>query len=264
MLDKKRIDIYLFEKGLAPSREKAKAYVMAGYVFADGKRVDKPSATVEPGSEVTLKHADDFVSRGGKKLEKALEVFEIDLSGKTAIDVGASTGGFTDCMLKRGAAFVYAVDVGYGQLAWNLRNDERVCVMERTNARYLEREMFDREINFAGIDVAFISIKLILPALQRVMTAPYTIAALIKPQFEAGRDSVGKKGVVRDKQTHINVIEDLVGFAKETGFSIFGLDFSPIKGPEGNIEYLLYLSDSGESAEIDAAAVVSAAHISAV
>lgn len=263
MSEKKRIDVYLYESGLAPSREKAKAYVFAGDVFVDGKRCDKPSAIIAEDQLVELKAGDDFVSRGGKKLQKALESFGLDLSGKVAIDVGASTGGFTDCMLKAGAVFVYAVDVGYGQLAWKLRNDDHVCVMERTNARHLEKDMFDKAISFASIDVSFISLRLILPALQRVLTPPYTIAALIKPQFEAGRDSVGKKGVVRDKSVHISVIDNIINFAKDSGFVICGLTYSPIKGPEGNIEYLICLSDSGQGVPISAEDTVKAAHSNA-
>ena len=262
MPDNKRIDVYLFEKGLAPSREKAKAYVFAGHVFVDGKMCGKPSATVSEEQEVEVRGGDEFVSRGGKKLQKAIESFRLDLAGKVAIDVGASTGGFTDCMLREGASFVYAVDVGYGQLAWKLRNDERVCVMERTNARHLEKQMFDKDISFASIDVSFISLKLILPALKRVLTAPYTIAALIKPQFEAGRKNVGKKGVVRDKDVHISVIEDILEFAKISGFTICGLDYSPIKGPEGNIEYLAWLKDDGVGVETSVKAVVDSAHSS--
>lgn len=260
MSDKKRIDIYLYEHGLAPSREKAKAYVMAGVVFIDGKRAGKPSVTVNEDSEVIVKQKEEFVSRGGKKLKKALQSFGIDMAGKVAIDIGASTGGFTDCMLRGGASYVYAVDVGYGQLAWKLRNDERVCVMERTNARHMQKDMFEKDIHFASIDVSFISLRHILPALKRVLSVPYTIVALIKPQFEAGRESVGKKGVVRDKKTHISVIEDVISFAKEQDFAVCGLDFSPIRGPEGNIEYLLYLSDGGVHEYKDAAEVVNEAH----
>ena len=192
-----RIDVYLHEKGLAPSREKAKAYVFAGLVYVDGKRCDKPSAAVSEEQSIELRGGEEFVSRGGKKLQKAIESFGIDLGGRTCIDVGASTGGFSDCMLQNGAGYVYAVDVGYGQFAWKLRNDRRVCVMERTNARYLEKQMFEKDISFASIDVSFISLKLIIPALMKVLTPPYKITALIKPQFEAGRQNVGKKGVVR-------------------------------------------------------------------
>lgn len=264
MSDKKRIDVYMHENGLADSREKAKSLIMAGVVLVDGRRCDKPSSTVKEGQKVTVKQQDEFVSRGGKKLKKAVECFGLDLSGKVAIDVGASTGGFTDCMLQNGAVYVYSVDVGYGQLAWRLRQDERVCVMERQNARYLEKSMFDRDISFASIDVSFISLRLILPALKKVLTPPNTIAALIKPQFEAGKDKVGKKGVVRDKGVHMEVIQGIVDFALEIGFTVCGLDYSPIKGPEGNIEYLLCLGDSGESTNIDIAKIVNNAHNSAL
>lgn len=259
-MDKTRIDIYLVEQGLAESREKARALIMAGVVTLDGKRCDKPAALVGAGQEVSVQRPDAFVSRGGKKLQKAIESFGLDLTEAICIDVGASTGGFTDCMLKSGAAYVYAVDVGYGQLAWQLRQDARVGVMERQNARYLEKEMFDKPISFASIDVSFISLKLILPALQRVLTAPYTISALIKPQFEAGRERVGKKGVVRDKAVHIDVINEIIAFARESGLAVCGLDFSPIRGPEGNIEYLVCLKDSGQSAELQVDQVVENAH----
>lgn len=264
MADKTRIDVYLYENGMAQSREKAKSLIMAGAVYIDGQRYDKPSQTVCAGQKVTVRQQDEFVSRGGKKLKKAVGHFGIDLSGKVCMDIGASTGGFTDCMLQNGASFVYAVDVGYGQLAWKLRQDERVKVMERTNARYLKKDMFSKDISFASIDVSFISLKLILPALMDVLTPPYTIAALIKPQFEAGRSKVGKKGVVRDKRVHTQVIENIIAFAKEAGLAVCGLTFSPIKGPEGNIEYLVCLRDSGESIETDAAVVVENAHRRAV
>lgn len=264
MSDKKRIDVYMHENGLAESREKAKSLVMAGAVLVDGRRCDKPSSMVKEEQEVTVKQQDEFVSRGGKKLKKAVECFDLDLSGKVAIDVGASTGGFTDCMLQNGAVYVYSVDVGYGQLAWRLRQDKRVCVMERQNARYLEKSMFDKDISFASIDVSFISLRLILPALKQVMTPPYTIAALIKPQFEAGKEKVGKKGVVRDKTVHKDVIQGIIDFAATAGFTVCGLDYSPIKGPEGNIEYLVCLSDSGENTNIEIAEVVNNAHSSAL
>lgn len=259
-MNKKRIDVYLYENDLAPSREKAKSLVMAGGVFIDGKRIDKPSNMVAENQNVTVKQRSEFVSRGGKKLKKAVEYFELDLKGKAAVDVGASTGGFTDCMLRYGAKYVYAVDVGYGQLAWSLRNDERVCVMERTNARYLEKAMFEKQISFASIDVSFISLKLILPALKDVLTCPFTIVALIKPQFEAGREKVGKKGVVRDKDVHISVIDDIISFSESIGLSVCGLSFSPIKGPEGNIEYLLCLRDSGDFSVMQMQTVVNEAH----
>ena len=260
-MEKTRIDIYLVEQGLAESREKARALIMAGAVSLDGKRCDKPATPVGEGQAVSVQQPDAFVSRGGKKLQKAMESFGIDLTGAICIDVGASTGGFTDCMLQNGAAYVYAVDVGYGQLAWQLRQDSRVCVMERQNARYLEKEMFDKPVTFASIDVSFISLKLILPALQRVLTPPYTISALIKPQFEAGRERVGKKGVVRDKAVHTEVIEGIITFAEQQGLTVCGLDFSPIRGPEGNIEYLICLKDTGKPSEIGVSQVVENAHL---
>lgn len=263
MADKKRIDIYLFENGLAASREKAKSLVMAGAVFVNGQKCDKPSDIVCEGQEVTVKQEEEFVSRGGKKLKKAVESFDISIAGKVAIDVGASTGGFTDCMLQNGAVYVYSVDVGYGQLAWRLRQDSRVHVMERQNARYLSRDMFDKDISFASIDVSFISLRLILPALMDVLKSPYTIVALIKPQFEAGRDKVGKKGVVRDKKVHIEVIQRVLQYAKDFGLIVCGLTYSPIKGPEGNIEYLVCLKDSGENVDLDVACLVEKAHKSA-
>jgi 23S rRNA (cytidine1920-2'-O)/16S rRNA (cytidine1409-2'-O)-methyltransferase len=245
MAGKKRIDVYLFENGLAESREKAKALIIAGDVFVDGQRCDKPSSQLSEWQSVSLKKAQDFVSRGGKKLEKAITFFHIDLSGKIAVDIGASTGGFTDCMLKHGAEYVYAVDVGYGQLAWSLRQDSRVCVMEHINARYLKRDMFDKDAAFASIDVSFISLKLILPALINVLAVPYGIVALVKPQFEAGKENVGKKGVVRDKNVHKDVIKGILKFAHEIGLTVCGLTYSPIKGPEGNIEYLAYFKSGG-------------------
>ncbi len=260
MAEKTRLDVYLFEKGLAQSREKARAMIMAGEVSVNGQVCAKASVTVTDAEQVAVKSNDAFVSRGGKKLQKAIKSFGLDLKGVTAIDVGASTGGFTDCMLREGADFVYAVDVGYGQLAWRLRQDSRVCVMERCNARYLEPQMFDRPIGFASIDVSFISLKLILPAVKRILTPPFIITALIKPQFEAGRDLVGKKGVVRDKKVHIDVIQSVLEYAAQSGLNVCGLDFSPIKGPEGNIEYLACFRDSGEEAVPDIARVVEAAH----
>lgn len=260
---KKRIDVYLHENGLAQSREKARLLVMAGAVLVNGVPCGKPSFMVPEDASVTVKKTEEFVSRGGKKLQKALHAFDIRLEGITAIDVGASTGGFTDCMLKNGAAFVYAVDVGYGQLAWSLRQDSRVKVMERQNARHLEPSMFDKPAQFASIDVSFISLKLILPAVVHVLKAPFTIVALIKPQFEAGRGSVGKKGVVRDKAVHIEVISGVLEFAKSIGLCVSGLDFSPIKGPEGNIEYLVCLRDCGTATEIHIDKTVDEAHQSA-
>ncbi len=260
MAEKKRIDVYMTENGLAESREKARALIMAGTVTLDGQVCTKPAAVVAEGQQVSVRGEEDFVSRGGKKLQKAIESFHIDLTNTVCIDVGASTGGFTDCMLQHGAAHVYAVDVGYGQLAWRLRQDARVTVMERCNARYLTPEMFDPLASFASIDVSFISLRLILPALKGVLVAPFTIAALIKPQFEAGRDKVGKHGVVRDPKTHIEVIEGVLASAQEIGLFVAGLDFSPIKGPQGNIEYLACFANSGEGQIPDIAGVVAAAH----
>lgn len=261
---KKRIDVYLHDNGLVQSREKARLLVMAGAVLVNGAPCNKPSFMVAEDSEVIVRKTEEFVSRGGKKLQKALRAFDISIDGLTAIDVGASTGGFTDCMLKSGAAFVYAVDVGYGQLAWSLRQDNRVKVMERQNARHLEPSMFETPAQFASIDVSFISLKLILPALQRVLKTPFTIVALIKPQFEAGRGSVGKKGVVRDKAVHIDVINGILEFSKSLNLCVCGLDYSPIKGPEGNIEYLACLRDCGTEMDIDIAKTVEEAHLGAV
>lgn len=257
---KKRVDIYLPEKGLAPSREKARVLVMAGLVSINGIKCAKPSCIVPEGAVVSVKQSNEFASRGGRKLQKALDAFNLDIKGKTAIDIGASAGGFTDCMLKNGVEYVYAVDVGYGQLSWNLRQDKRVCVMERQNARFLTRDMFDRPINFSCIDVSFISLKLILPAAAEILSPPFTIVALIKPQFEAGRGSIGKRGVVRDKQAHIEVIESVLEFSRNKGLCIRGVDFSPIKGPKGNIEYLVCLNDCGDNIKPDINRIVDTAH----
>ncbi|MCR5501846.1 MAG: TlyA family RNA methyltransferase [Lachnospiraceae bacterium] len=246
---KQRLDLILVNKGLAPSREKAKALIMEGLVYVNGQKEDKAGTTFEEegiGIEVrgpSLK----YVSRGGLKLEKAFEVFPIDVNGRICMDIGASTGGFTDCLLQNGASKVYAIDVGYGQLDWKLRNDGRVISMEKTNFRYLTPEDLPETPSFAACDVAFISLdKILLPAC-RILSGDGKMVCLIKPQFEAGRESVGKKGVVRDPAVHLSVIEKVVNCAADTGFSILGLDGSPIRGPEGNIEYLLYLGkDPGE------------------
>lgn len=239
---KLRLDQYLCQNGLVASRERAKALIMAGVVFVDEQKVDKPGTPVREGARVEVRgHDIAYVSRGGLKLEKAMKHFPIDLKGKTAADIGASTGGFTDCMLQNGAAKVYAVDVGYGQLAWSLRSDERVVVLERTNARYLSHNEIPDVLDFASIDVSFISLKLILPALRQLMSEDGEVVALIKPQFEAGREKVGKKGVVRDPAVHLEVLEHFTQHAAEAGFTVKGIDFSPIRGPEGNIEYLGYM-----------------------
>ena len=242
MAEKERIDILLVEKGLFDSREKARTSIMAGLVFVDQQRVDKSGTKVNRDSIIIVKgNAIPYVSRGGLKLEKAINTFQLDLQDKTAIDIGASTGGFTDCMLQNGAKKVYAVDVGYGQLAWKLRQDERVVSMERTNIRHVSKDAFQGDIDFASIDVSFISLKLVLPVVKELIRGAGEIICLIKPQFEAGREKVGKKGVVKDKNVHLEVIREILGFAINLGLSFKGISFSPIKGPEGNIEYLAYL-----------------------
>lgn len=239
---KKRLDVLMVEKGLVESRQKAQAIIMAGQVYSGEKRLDKAGMTLDEDTALEVRGQTlRYVSRGGLKLEKAMKHFPIDLLGKTAADIGASTGGFTDCMLQNGAAKVYAVDVGYGQLAWSLRSDERVVVLERTNARYLSHNEIPDVLDFASIDVSFISLKLILPALRQLMSEDGEVVALIKPQFEAGREKVGKKGVVRDPAVHLEVLEHFTQHATEAGFTVKGIDFSPIRGPEGNIEYLGYM-----------------------
>lgn len=242
---KKRLDILVTERGLAESREKAKTLIMAGQVYVDGQKADKPGDTFSEDAAVEVRGKGlPYVSRGGLKLEKAMREFGIQLQGRTCMDIGASTGGFTDCMLQNGAQRVYSVDVGYGQLAWSLRTDPRVVNLERTNARYLTREQVPEEIDFFSVDVSFISLTLILPAVRPLLAEHGQAVCLIKPQFEAGREKVGKKGVVRDKAVHEEVIEKIRSFALENGFSVLGLTFSPVKGPEGNIEYLIYLERS--------------------
>jgi len=241
--DKKRLDILVYERGLADSREKAKALIMSGLVIVNGEREDKPGASFPDDADIVLKGRPlPYVSRGGLKLEKALRVFDIDLKDKICLDAGASTGGFTDCMLQNGASRVYSVDVGYGQLDWKLRNDSRVVCMEKTNVRYLTPEMIPDRCAFASIDVSFISLGKVLLPVASILDENGEIAALIKPQFEAGREKVGKKGVVRDPAVHREVIKKIADFAAVSGLFIRGLDFSPVKGPEGNIEYLIRLS----------------------
>lgn len=241
--DRMRLDLLLAEKGLAESREKARAIIMSGIVFVDGNKEDKPGTKVNVQSQVEIRgNTLPYVSRGGLKLAKAIELFNIDLKGVIAADIGASTGGFTDCMLQNGAAKVYAIDVGYGQLAWKLRSDDRVIVMERTNVRYVTPEMLQDRLDFASIDVSFISLKKVLPPVLALLKEKSELVCLIKPQFEAGRDKVGKKGVVRDKDVHIQVIREICEYcANDLSLQINGLTYSPIRGPEGNIEYLIYL-----------------------
>ncbi len=238
-----RLDSYLTANGLAQSRERAKALIMAGQVYVKNQKCDKAGTMIDENeTDIEVRGEQlKYVSRGGLKLEKAVEEFHISLNGKIAMDIGASTGGFTDCMLQNGAKKVFAVDVGYGQFAWKLRNDGRVVNMERTNIRYVTPEDIGEEIDLASIDVSFISLRLVLPAAYRLLSDNGEIVALIKPQFEAGRERVGKKGVVRDKNVHFDVIRTVLDFASESGFETLALSFSPVKGPEGNIEYLAYL-----------------------
>ena len=261
-MKKVRLDQLIFDMGLAPSRERAKTTIMAGDVFVDGQRIDKPGTAVDPEKKIEVRGvALPYVSRGGLKLEKALKCFDFDPAGLTCIDCGASTGGFTDVLLQNGARRVYAVDVGYGQLAWSLRNDERVVNMERTNVRYISREEIPETLDLAVMDLAFISIKLVIPAVRELLKENGDIICLIKPQFEAGREKVGKKGVVREPETHLEVLRSFLEFAPQAGFTVTGLDFSPIRGPEGNIEYLGHLVRGEHSApELDPEAVVLASH----
>ena len=262
MAAKTRLDVLLVERGFMESRQKAQAVIMSGNVFVSGQRIDKPGTAVPNEAEIEVRgHVLRYVSRGGLKLEKAMKSFPITLEGKICADIGASTGGFTDCMLQNGAAKVYSVDVGYGQLDWKLRNDERVVCMERTNARYLTHEEIPDELDFASIDVSFISLKLIFPALHGILKDGGEIACLIKPQFEAGREKVGKKGVVRDPAVHLEVLENFLIHAKDNGFTVLGITYSPIRGPEGNIEYLGYLRKADEpNGTFDLAAIVEASH----
>lgn len=242
MAEKMRLDSLLVEKGLCQSRERAKALIMSGNVFIGNERFDKAGQSVPIDSEVTIKGGElKYVSRGGLKLEKAIELYGLDLTDKICMDIGASTGGFTDCMLKNGAKKVFAVDVGYGQLAWSLRTDERVHNMERTNIRYVTTEQIGTNLDFASIDVSFISLTLVLPVLYKLLNDEGEGLCLIKPQFEAGREKVGKKGVVREISTHIEVCKKIYDFLTTNGFIVIGATFSPIKGPEGNIEYLYYI-----------------------
>ena len=261
-MKKVRLDQLVFERGLVPSRERAKTSIMAGIVFVNGQRADKPGAAFEPDCEIELRGETlPYVSRGGLKLEKALKVFAFDAKGLTCIDCGASTGGFTDVLLQNGAKKVYAVDVGYGQLAWSLRSDARVVTMERTNVRYLTHEQIPEEMDLAVMDLSFISLRLVLPAVHGLLRADGSVLCLIKPQFEAGKEKVGKKGVVRDRSVHEEVLENFLRFAPECGFGVLALDYSPIRGPEGNIEYLARLQKDAESAAgFDIPALVRASH----
>ena len=262
MSNKTRLDVLLTERGLLDSRQKAQATIMSGIVFVNGQRVDKVGTAVSNDALIEIRGTTlPYVSRGGLKLEKAMQTFPLTLTGKICADIGASTGGFTDCMLQNGAKKVYAVDVGYGQLDWKLRKDARVVCMERTNARYLTHEEIPEELDFASVDVSFISLKLIFPALYGLLREGGEIACLIKPQFEAGREKVGKKGVVRDPAVHLEVLEHFLIHAKENHFTVLGITYSPIRGPEGNIEYLGFLRKSEEpDAAVDLLAIVEASH----
>lgn len=268
-IKKERLDVLLVERGLAETREKAKRTIMAGLVYSNENRLDKPGEKVNSDIPLAVKgNVLPYVSRGGLKLEKALKVFDLDVKGKTLLDIGASTGGFTDCALQNGAEMSYALDVGYNQLAWKLRQDERVEVMERTNFRYVKLEDLTRGLpDFASIDVSFISLRLILPVLKTLLVRGSDIVALVKPQFEAGREQVGKKGIVRDRKVHEEVLNRIIGFAQEEGYDVLNLSFSPITGGDGNIEFLLHLQWNGNTEEkgqfllkSPAAAVVTEAH----
>ena len=263
---KERLDVLLVQRGLAASREKAKAVIMAGNVLVDGQREDKAGTMFDEKVEITVKGSQlRYVSRGGLKLEKAMSHFDVTPDGKVCMDIGASTGGFTDCMLQNGAVKVYAVDVGHGQLDWRLRNDPRVVCMEKTNIRYVTPEHIQEPVALASVDVSFISLtKVLLPA-RELLTGDGEMVCLIKPQFEAGREKVGKKGVVRDPAVHVEVIEKVTAYAVSIGFDVLALEFSPIKGPEGNIEYLVHLKKTGRpmgqiSEDLSPQEIVSIAH----
>lgn len=260
---KERLDVMMVNRGLAESREKAKAIIMSGIVYVDNIKEDKAGSTFDEKSQIEVRgNTLKYVSRGGLKLEKAMDCFGVRLADKVAMDVGSSTGGFTDCMLQNGAVKVYSVDVGHGQLAWKLRNDERVVCMEKTNIRYVTPDDIEDRIEFASIDVSFISLTKVLPPVKELLTDDGEIVCLIKPQFEAGREKVGKKGVVRDQKVHVEVVEMIVDFARQIGFKTLDLSYSPIKGPEGNIEYLLYITkdQTKENKEFDIKAMVEESH----
>ena len=264
MSDKMRLDVAVFERGLAETREKAKALIMAGSVYLNGQKALKGGAAVKDTDIIEVRGAvNPYVSRGGLKLHKAVQNFGLSLEGCVCMDIGASTGGFTDCMLSNGAAKVYAIDVGYGQLAWKLRCDERVVNMERTNFRYVTHEQIPEQVDFASVDVSFISLRKILPVMRELLRDGGRAVCLIKPQFEAGRENVGKKGVVRDRAVHESVVASITEFALESGFNVCNVDFSPIKGPEGNIEYLMLVEKSDSAAMLwqgSAAEPVAASH----
>ena len=265
MNNKKRLDAAVFEQGFCESREKAKTLIMAGVVYVNNQKADKAGMTVKDDDIIEVRSNPlKYVSRGGLKLEKAMQSFDISLDGCICTDIGASTGGFSDCMLQNGAVKVYAIDVGYGQLAWKLRTDERVVNMERTNFRYVTHEQIPEELDFCSVDVSFISLSIIVPVMRNLMKDGGKAVCLIKPQFEAGREKVGKKGVVRDKAVHVEVVEKTVAMILENKMSVLGLTFSPVKGPEGNIEYLVYIqkTDSPEDVSgVTAKEIVEKSHL---
>ena len=264
MNNKKRLDAAVFEQGFCDSREKAKTLIMAGVVYVNNQKADKPGTTVKDDEiDEVRSNPLKYVSRGGLKLEKAMKEFTIDLNGKLCADIGASTGGFTDCMLQNGAAKVYAIDVGYGQLAWKLRTDERVINMERTNFRYVTHEIIPDELDFCSVDVSFISLSIIIPVMRELMANNGEAVCLIKPQFESGKDKVGKKGVVRDKSVHIETVQKTLDMIVANNMTVLGLTYSPVKGPEGNIEYLVHIrkTANGENlCSVTAEDVVKASH----
>lgn len=261
-MKKIRLDQLIFDKGFAESRERAKAYIMAGHIYVNGQKETKPGTSVAEDAALEIRGETlPYVSRGGWKIEKALRVFPLDVKGAVCIDCGASTGGFTDVLLKNGAAKVYSVDVGYGQLAWSLRTDPRVVCMERTNIRYVTHEQIPEELDIAVADLSFISLRLVLPAICSLLKPGAPMVCLVKPQFEAGKEKVGKKGVVRDPAVHAEVLREFLRYAPECGFGVKGLDFSPIRGPEGNIEYLAWMEKGAASIpEFDVEALVAASH----
>ena len=259
---KKRLDVLLVEQGYADSRTKAQAIIMSGQVYVDGQKADKPGVSYEESVDIEVRGVScPYVSRGGLKLEKALRDFGVDPTGFVCSDSGASTGGFTDCLLQQGAKKVFAIDVGYGQLDWKIRSDPRVVVMERTNVRYVTLEQLGEPLDLSVVDVSFISLKIVLPVIKTFLKSTGQVLCLIKPQFEAGKDKVGKKGVVREPETHKEVLDNFVALANELNFNILGLTFSPVKGPEGNIEFLGHLTLADKPGiEPDTAAVVAQAH----
>ncbi|WP_294513941.1 TlyA family RNA methyltransferase [uncultured Intestinimonas sp.] len=261
-MSKKRLDVLLHERGLSESRQRAQADIMGGWVYVDGQQVLKAGTAVSEDAVIEVRgQAIPYVSRGGLKLAKAMDVFGLDLTGMVCADIGASTGGFSDCMLQHGAVKVYAVDTGYGKLAWKLRTDERVVPLERTNARYLTHEQIPEELDLASVDVSFISLRLILPALRGILAPNGQVVCLVKPQFEAGKEKVGKKGVVRDPKVHLEVLEHFLAHADEADFTVKDITFSPIRGPEGNIEYLGHLTvGRGPAYAGDLAALVEQSH----